>query len=194
TMDANLALRWAGLKFRTGETGTVVRDVLLGHQLNAAQWKAVGNAAVSFERWDAAAFAYREAIDAGDQSVATLNNWAWTAMQDPNGFDAEKIIAACQRALTVAPGQPNIIETYGQALLKSGKAGRCMELLVENSEATEKSAELSLLQGQCYLALKAKPSAVASLERCLELMKDARRWHLDMSREEIEKLIAELKD
>jgi predicted Zn-dependent protease len=192
-MDANLAMRWAGLRFRQGEAGTEVRDVLGAHQLNAKQWKAVADTAVRYEVWAMAAHAYERAMKAGDQSVVTVNNWAWSAMQNPDGFDAERIIEACEQALVAAPGHPNILETCGQALLKSDQAGRCMELLIKNSAVTEKSAELSLLQARCYMALKAAPSAVSALERCLTLMEDAGEWHLERSREEIEELLASLK-
>ena len=193
TQDPNLAMRWAAFKLEGDEAGIDVQEVLREHHLNAIQWRALANLAVTKQIWGMAAFAYDRAMAAGDDSTGTLNNWAWTAMQNPSGFNVQKVVRACEEALEKAPDNPNVIHTLGQAFLKSDQIGRCTELLVKYQAVTENSAELSLLQGQAYLALRAGPSALEALERCLAIMVDAPSWNLELTREEVEKMIADLK-
>lgn len=72
--------------------------------------------------------------------------------------------------------------------------GRRIELLAGHGTITMNSAELSLLQGQCFLAVQAKADAAETLRQSLVLMGGAFPWHPALTREEIEKLPAELND
>ena len=60
----------------------------------------------------------------------------------------------------------------------------------KNQEVTDASAELSLLQGQALIKLGAGASGRTALERTLALMEEAPAWNLELTREEIERLVS----
>jgi predicted Zn-dependent protease len=60
-----------------------------------------------------------------------LNNLAWSLLQS-SPASLVKAIAFAKQAYEIAPGNPNIIDTYATALIKNGQFKDCIKLLTDN--------------------------------------------------------------
>lgn len=94
--------------------------------------------------YDEAAAHYREILKRHPNHAESLNNLAWVLgeLKDPGA------LAMAERAYQAAPGDPNILDTYGWLLAQRGEVKKGIELLTQATTADSKglSARLHLAQ------------------------------------------------
>lgn len=140
---AALAQKWV----KDHPKDTQVRAYLGQQSLNKGDFKA------------AAAY-YRPVIELEPENVALLNNLAWSLseMNDPTA------LGYAERAYRLAPGVPEVANTYGWILVQKGDMTRGLELLRRAVELAPADAQKRLRLAQALIKGGDKPAARKELE------------------------------
>jgi cytochrome c-type biogenesis protein CcmH/NrfG len=123
---------------------------------------------------EAAVFCYRRALELKPDDPALLNNWAWNAMQQP-GFNEAEVLQASRQALTKLPDNPDVLDTYAEALWRTGRHQECKRLLEEYRTLTSDHSRLLCFLGQSYELADQMAEALTAYERCREQHRRDRR-------------------
>ncbi|MDI6749835.1 MAG: PEP-CTERM system TPR-repeat protein PrsT [Rhodocyclaceae bacterium] len=112
-----------------------------------------------------AATHYRTLLAAEPDNPALLNNLAWTLgqMKDPQA------IALAERANTLAPNQPAIMDTLGMLLVDRGDGKRGIELLAKAVELQPQAAGIRLNYAKALIKTGDKTTARQQLEALAKL-------------------------
>ena len=103
---------------------------------------------LTMRRFDEAKKQYREIVTRGpDNNAAVHNNLAWILLhqKDP---DPEAAYRSVQRALELAPQQPNIMATLGEILLAQGKLGEAESVLRQASKLAPTNSSIAFYLAQ----------------------------------------------
>jgi len=102
----------------------------------------------------------RTAAEKLPDNPTVLNNYAWTLTQlnDPKGLEY------AERAHRLAPGDADVMNTYGVALMRTGKTAQGVEMLRKSAELAPGSADKHLELGKALLATGDKAGARTELE------------------------------
>jgi putative PEP-CTERM system TPR-repeat lipoprotein len=108
---------------------------------------------------------FKEVVDLQPENAIFLNNLAWTAhaLGDPAA------LGYAEKAYSLAPGTPAVLDTYGWILLKKGDTKRAIELLSDAAGRAPKAAEIRLHLAQAYIADGNKAGAKKELEGIMQL-------------------------
>jgi len=189
--DREAAFQWAVLLLRQGKEQAVWEN-LRQHALSLNQWTALANLAEKSELYPLAGRFYEQALKLNPSNAMVLNNWAWTAIQTP-GFDTNAVVAASRRALNAMPGSVAILDTYSEALLRSGQWKTCVEVLDAHASIVNTNTLLLCVLGQAHDALRDRRQAIAAFEKCLAEGGSRTNWAPRLSRLQIEDRIRQLK-
>lgn len=113
----------------------------------------------------AAAAHYRALLVAEPNNPILLNNLAWTLgqLKDP------KAIELAEKANTLAPNQPAILDTLGMLLVERGDSKRGTELLAKAVELQPQAAAIRLNYAKALLKSGDKTAARQNLEELAKL-------------------------
>lgn len=139
---ASVAAYRAGLSKKSGEQlAPKVHAALVagGSRAGAEQWAAewikthpkdarflsyLGDSALAQRDWSQAESRYQAVLKLEPNNVAALNNVAWSAMQQ----DKPGALALAQKANTLVPNQPALMDTLALALAKDKQFDKALEL------------------------------------------------------------------
>jgi tetratricopeptide (TPR) repeat protein len=110
---------------------------------------------------------YLRALDAGLRTPGLFNELGWVEIESGVG-DPVKAVAYAQTALEMQPGNPDIADTYGWALLH---AGRITDAVAQLEKAYAASPEMYCIHyhlGAAYLAAGRREKAEYHFKRQLE--------------------------
>lgn len=132
--------------------------------------------------YGAALDGYNRVLAVDENNVSALNNMAWifTEQSDP------KAVEYAQRAHRLAPFNPNVLDTLGWALTRTGDPKRGTQLLQMALAGAPGSPEIRLHLGKAQLDSGNKPAARQTLTELSKLDKDS------PVRVEAEKLLASM--
>lgn len=136
----------------------------------------LGNAYLvsSPSRPDRARQVFEQLIQIDTDNALALNNLAYAILLE--GTDLPAAIKHAQHAydLTKASGAPNayVVDTYGWALVRSGKVQEGIDVLREAS-TIEDIPDVAYHLGEAYLLENQKDAALQSLEKALVLLQNA---------------------
>lgn len=108
---------------------------------------------------------YRRALGLQPAQVTALNNLAWVLVQQKKPGAA----ALAERANQLAPGQPNLMDTWATALAAEGKLRQAVDLQKQAVEQAPKRVELRLTLARLALQSGDKSLARDELQRLAEL-------------------------
>lgn len=103
---------------------------------------------------------YRDILELEPDHVTVLNNLAWVL----NELGDPKALEYAERATTLAPNVPTVIDTHGWILVQQGNAKRGLELLREASGLDPEDPEIRLHLAKALLKTGDKPAAKSELE------------------------------
>ncbi len=119
------------------------------------------NAAVRFERVGDYAGARREylaALDAGVESAGLYNQLGWVEIESGIG-DPAIALQHAQRALALAPDNPDVLDTYGWALHHAGRSAEALPYLERAYAAKPDIFCIHYHLGEVFVALGQKDKA-----------------------------------
>jgi len=128
--------------------------------------------------------AYLKALQSGLDSAALYNSLGWVEVESGEG-SADKAVEYAAKALALRPADPDILDTYGWALVN---AGRPSEALAPLSEAREKKPRMFCIHyhlGKAYLAVGDRREAETHFRMQLQVSPEAdesRRAMLELER------------
>jgi len=110
---------------RSSEANAFADRWMKEHPKDAAFLSMVGQQRQSRKDVAGATAAYRAALDIDPDNIIVLNNLAW--MLNEQGRPEAREYA--ERAFRLAPLQPNVVDTYGTVLVRSGDTKRGLEMI-----------------------------------------------------------------
>ncbi len=167
---------------KQGEADTVARQWLQDHPKDLVLRSAIGQRALAERNHERAADAYRAIVVHHPRNAVAWNNLAWVAMQQGDGRATEY----AERALALAPDNPQIKDTLGTILAAKGETKRALALLRDAATAAPDLFEIRLNLAKALLKTGEKDSARKELEA---LAKQS--THLP-SREEAQKMLGRI--
>jgi predicted Zn-dependent protease len=124
-------------------------------------------------------------------NAIVLNNLAWSLMQSDNA-DKKMVLAAAAKACELAPKNPNILDTYANALNTYGKYSDCIKVLTTTA-STQKEARLLIHLAFAYENLGDINKAVRTLEDAEQCMDEGKSTlSIDVDKPAIKERIAKL--
>jgi len=188
--DRTGAVQWAVTHLKNGkEPGSWLP--LLKHQLTAAEWSQLAVPAERQNLWTASAYCYEQALKLDPNNPALLNNWAWSAM-NLKEFDKDKVLDNSRRAYAALPKEPVVIDTYAEALLRTGQARECVELLSANLAITRRSPQLLLLLARAYESTSDLENSLRTYRQVLDLQTRTGDWEVRMGKDALTQEIQKL--
>jgi cellulose synthase operon protein C len=108
---------------------------------------------------------YKAALLWQPQNEVILNNLAWTSMEakEPGALDY------AEKAYSIAPKNPAVLDTYGWILLQNGNVKRAVELLTEAVTLAPKNASMHLHLAKALIEAADKAAARKEIEALLRL-------------------------
>ncbi len=142
-----LLARSLWLQGKQQESVNRMQDWLNKSPNDAAVMLQLGEAYLALERNDDATAVYKELLALAPNNIIALNNLAWL---DRNR-DLTLALEHAERAHDLAPDAPNVLDTYGQLLLKKGEQDRGLRMLQRAVDAAPNDPELKLHLGRALL-------------------------------------------
>jgi tetratricopeptide (TPR) repeat protein len=171
---AGVAIGWGVVGIRSGGTGAraLMAAGLVGAGLVTAESYLEQRhlvAALRLERagdFVGARREYRLALDAGVRTSALFNELAWVEIESGIG-DATAAVTFAEQALSLAPDDPDVHDTYGWALHHAGRSAAALPFLERAYRASPDMFCIHYHLGEVYLALGQTDKAVEHLRRQL---------------------------
>jgi putative PEP-CTERM system TPR-repeat lipoprotein len=134
------------------------------------------------KQYRAAADGYKRVLDIDADNVGALNNLAWVLTEENN----PQALEYAERAHRIAPFNPNVLDTLGWTVVRTGDPKRGVQLLRMASSLSPGSSDIRLHLAKALMDAGDKPAAKKTLTELSKLDKDS------PIRIEAEKLLATL--
>ncbi len=157
-------------------------------EFNPILWTNLAVVAAKKNRHRVAAYGYRRVLEGAPENPELLNNWAWSALQNP-GSDLEAILEATKRAYETLQGNLEVIDTHSVALLRGDRFAECRRILTDNMALTLKTPELLYNLAETYRNLGEPEKALIAYRQCEFLLRDRQKWEFRVGKE---KLLAQI--
>jgi putative PEP-CTERM system TPR-repeat lipoprotein len=135
------------------------------HPKDAAFLSYLGDTAIAQRDWAQAESRYQAVLKLQPNNVAALNNVAWSAMQQ----DKPGALALAQKANTLVPDQPALMDTLALALAKDKQIDKAIELQKKAVSLQPQNNALRLTLAKLLLQSGDKAGAKAELEALAKL-------------------------
>lgn len=107
---------------------------------------------------------YKRIVDAHPDNVLALNNLAWLSRDD----NRAQAIKYAEKALSLAPQEPNIMDTLGMLLLTGSDKSRGQKLIEQAAELAPNNTSIQIHLAQIMVENGSAPKARALLQSLLE--------------------------
>lgn len=108
---------------------------------------------------------YQQTISLNDRFVPALNNLSY--LYADSNENLEEALALALKAYRLAPGQQDIMDTLGYALLKNGKVSEAVKILEKANKTHVYNPSVSFHLALAYAELRQTEKAIAELEKSL---------------------------
>ena len=147
----------------------------LASEVNDKAWanRELGLAYYNQRQFSKAQEAYLESLKLVGDDPITLNNLAYLLVNDLNQVDKALTFAA--KAATLLPNSPDIVDTYGWALAKSGKYADAEQQLMRAIQSSPDAASAAMPRyhlGWVYEQTKRTDDALRQYRLASETIKD----------------------
>lgn len=115
---------------------------------------------------------YLLAIEGGNRSPGLYNSLAWV-MLESGADDAEAALAYAAEAFSMRPDEPDVLDTYGWALVRAGRPAEALPHLQRVLDARSGMFCIHYHLGMAYLALGEEDLARRHLRRQIEVAPEA---------------------
>ena len=132
---------------RRQEGMTLLRDWLARYPDDASARLALADALMAAGNYKEAAQHYRQVVDKGVQNLVVLNNLAWALLE----LGDSECVRYGKQAYEMAAKRPEVLDTYGWCLVKSGEVDRGLTLL---QEAAVRAPHMPTVRYHMAVALK----------------------------------------
>lgn len=140
---------------------SILQDWLKTHPTDGASWANLGVFQQSKGDLTGALLAYENAVKNGQSNAVILNNMAWLYLNKGDKRAEEYATRAYQQS----PDSPEIVDTYGWVLFKSGKPNDGLAALQQALVIAPNNAEIALHVAEALHALKRDAEARPVLQR-----------------------------
>ncbi len=120
----------------------------------------IANDLLAKKEYRDAASRYKEIIAIQPSNFGVLNNLAWVLHQ----MKDNSAIGYAEKAYAIAPGNPEVMDTFGWLLFSKGDTARGMALLKQAVSASPKNLEARLHLAKAFVAASDKAAARKELE------------------------------
>jgi len=127
----------------------------------------LANSYLKLERKTEATAAFAKLVELAPNNVLALNNLAWLLRET----NPEKALAYAEKADSLNPGDPLVMDTMGVILVQQGKAKRATEVL---SEAAKKRPEMLSIKYHLAQAQAAQGDKLQARKVLQRILKDGR--------------------
>lgn len=174
-----ITLRQAG---KPDEATAVANDWMKSHPKDVTLPLVLAEQDQQQKNYASAADGYKRVLDVDPDNAVALNNLAWVLVEQgkPEGVEY------AERAHRIAPFNPNVLDTLGWALARTGQAKRGAELLKMAAAIAPNQADIRLHLAKALIDAGDRAAARDALNRLSKLDKDS------PIRAEAEKLLATL--
>lgn len=135
------------------------------HPKDAAFLSYLGDTALAQRDWAQAESRYQAVLKLSPNNVGALNNGAWSAMQQ----DKPSALAMAQKANTLAPNQPLLMDTLALALAKDKQLDKAVELQKQAVAMQPQNNALRLTLAKLLLQSGDKAGARTELDALAKL-------------------------
>jgi putative PEP-CTERM system TPR-repeat lipoprotein len=125
----------------------------------------IAQAAIAAKDYRTATQHYRKLLDTQPNSVVLLNNLAWAEGQ----LNDPKAIEHAEKANTLAPNQPAVMDTLAVLLMQKGDTTRAVDLLQKASAAAPQAAAIRLNFAKALIKAGQKDAARKELDELAKL-------------------------
>jgi putative PEP-CTERM system TPR-repeat lipoprotein len=154
---------------RSAEATAVADKWIKDHPKDVVMLELIAQQSQQRKAYRDAAEGYRRVLDVDPSSVSALNNLAWilTEQNDPKGLEY------AEQAHRLAPMNPNVLDTYGWALARTGEPKRGVVLLRMASALAPAQNEIRLRLAKALIDSGDKSGARLTLTELSKLDKDS---------------------
>ncbi len=125
----------------------------------------LGDVALARKDWPGAELRYREVLRLQPENALALNNVAWLLVKQSKPGS----LALAEKAVSLAPGQPRLLDTLALALAANNQLPKALEMHRRTMLLAPQDPQLKLTLAKLYLQSGAKPEARAELEDLAKL-------------------------
>jgi uncharacterized protein HemY len=168
---------------RDAEAQQFATSWMKGHPDDALFIGYLGDAELSAKNWAAARRYYDQLLKLDANNVGALNNIAWILLQNK---DPESM-AFIQKALAVAPDQPDVLDTLSQIHASRKEYSQAIGALRKAINRATSPSKLQISLAQVLLASGDRTSAIDELQKLVDRGKGAPNYA------QARKLLAELR-
>lgn len=157
-------LKLNAVKRRLGGEGSPMLDDWLSANPDDAGVRIVkATADLEDGKTDTAVANYEKVLESAPESIVALNNLAWlySEQDDPRALEYAK------RAHELAPGRPEISDTYGWILFRAGKLEQALDLLQKAAAADTVNADIRFHLASALAATGDEQKALEHLDAIL---------------------------
>ena len=167
TDSVHLAVRLHGALLRTksADAAKFAADRLSKHPKQSLFRVHLAEAALSRGEWATAAEHYKVLLETNRDNAGWLNNLAIAA----NALNDPQALAYAEKAATLAPNDPAVMDTLGFMLAEKGDTARAIDLLRKATEAAPQASVIRLNLAKAYLKSGQKSAAKTELETLAKL-------------------------
>lgn len=161
--DAGVAIQLFSILQRTdraAEADKLVTDWIASKPKDAALAAAAGQESLAREDYATAIRWYRAALKARPENAVLLNNLAWALGQtkDPQAM------AVAEKARSIAPNNPAILDTIGWLHLQKGDSGAAVDTLTRAVALAPGAASVRVNLAKAFIAAGRKDDAKTQLQ------------------------------
>lgn len=138
---------------------------LKDHPGNVAMHSHLGDLAIQEKDYSSAENNYSSALKAAPENPLVLNNLAWVLGKNKN----QNALLYAEKANTLAPNQPNIMDTLAGLLAEKGETTRAIQLLTRALEIQPSNADIRLNLAKIYIQAGNKSEAKNELKNLAKL-------------------------
>ncbi|MFH0910774.1 MAG: tetratricopeptide repeat protein [Planctomycetota bacterium] len=158
-------VRRSWLRLRRGEAEGILAP-LMGLAIPPEAWAALGREAGANNLHAVARDCYKKALEDRPDDPLLLNNLAW-AMLQAGAFDPAELLETARRAHDLLPSRPEIIDTYANVLLVSGRYAEAVSLLTGARRIVDQSPRLLYFLALAQDKAGDRAAALETYKACL---------------------------
>ena len=133
---------------KDGEADALLKTLLAENPQDISVKGYAAMTEIGRKRWAQAIPLYREVVAAQPNNALALNNLAWAQYEDKD----PGALASAEKAYSIAPKSPEVLDTYGTILLAGGNPAKASDILKQAVAAAPKAYGFRLRLAEALIA------------------------------------------